>query len=353
MEGCLQFMAAASLSVLPLEDVMLADPLTAHLTQRLIRYAVHRRIRLEWPEAEGELEGRDVVNIFATMCELTRDDFMGLTTTPCPLGAMRLVNQIDVRCSTLREATRLAILAVSTMTQAAHINLTEDGKKATVDIMFDVGDKDPDHILCQWHMILWHKRSQWLIGAEIPLEQVELAQPMQLGFGAYARMFGSNCIFHSDKNRLTFAADLLDRRIIRTPQELDQMMKEITGNFVSPKTVSRTWKHQVKNVLQTDIANDRPMSTIESLADEMHISSQTLYRHLKAEGASYRSLKHEVRRDTALNAMSTQDITLGEASLKAGFAETNGLGRSLRSSSGTDASTLRQQVETWRASTQR
>jgi AraC-like DNA-binding protein len=324
---------------------MRADPLTSHLAQALARQTSLIRGNPVAPRAE--LQGWEVLKLFERVRDATGDAFMGLAASRCPPAALPLFSDIAVRCATLREAIELPFAFLGLVCGAARFKLVENGSTASVEITIESDGKDPDHILTQWHMITWHKLSQWLIGAEILLDRIEFSHPMQVGYSAYAKMFGSNCLFRCPVNRLSFSASYLDRRVVRTPADLEQLFKRVLGNFTEPTTLSRTWKQLAKRALQMDIVGDEKLSTIDRLADEFGVSGQTLRRRLKAEGTSYRLLKAEVRREAALDALSDNGATLSEASLKAGFAEPNGLTRALRSSKDLSPRKLREQVRLW------
>jgi AraC-like DNA-binding protein len=199
-------------------------------------------------------------------------------------------------------------------------------------------------------MIVWHKLPQWLIGAEIWLDRTEFDHPLDTSYSAYTAMFGGECVFNSDACRLVFARSYLDRRVIRRPSQGDQLKATTPGYFARPAFVAKSWRQLIRNVLRAEITGGNPPSTIEKLADEFGMSAQTLRRRLKAEGASYRTLKAEARLEIARNVLADETATLSEASIAAGFAESNALTRALRARKGLTSQDLRDQVLRWRAS---
>jgi AraC-like DNA-binding protein len=81
---------------------------------------------------------------------------------------------------------------------------------------------------------------------------------------------------------------------------------------------------------------------MEELAHTFGVSGQTMRRGLKAEGTSYRQVKAEARREVVLNNIADTSLTLSEISVLAGFAETNGLVRAMKSWTGLSPSAYRQ-----------
>jgi AraC-like DNA-binding protein len=83
---------------------------------------------------------------------------------------------------------------------------------------------------------------------------------------------------------------------------------------------------------------------MEQFAQEFDMCGQTLRRRLRAEGSSYRQLKAEARHEVALDGISDNRITLSEVSLMAGFADTNGLTRAMKSWTGFSPSEYRKRA---------
>jgi AraC-like DNA-binding protein len=292
--------------------------------------------------------GRDVMDFVDRLRRLTDDECMGLGAAPCAHGSSDFVIELGSRCATLREAITMGFRCMAMISKAIDFRLIEAGDKAVIDIREAPSERDPEHALADWSMIVWHKLPQWLIGAEIWLDRTEFDHALDAGYGAYTGMFGGDCVFNSDACRLVFARSYLDRRIIMTPDEAEILKSSTPGYFAKPAGLSTTWKQLIANRLRVDMASGDPPSTLDDLAEEFGVSGQTLRRRLAAEGSSYRALKAEARRQTALDALGDDRVTLSEASIAAGFAEPNALTRALRSRLGLSASDLREQVRRWR-----
>jgi AraC-like DNA-binding protein len=164
-------------------------------------------------------------------------------------------------------------------------------------------------------------------------------------------MFAGECVFNADAARLVFAASYLDRRIIRSGAEGERLKRETAGDLTRQVSVSRTWKQVIINMLRAQIAKGEPPSGIEEIAAELGLSSQTLHRRLKVEGVSFRGLKAEARMEIALDVLARRGA-VGEASIAAGFADTNALTRALKRSRGINSNELREQVKRWSAAAQ-
>jgi AraC-like DNA-binding protein len=297
----------------------------------------------EWPS-------RNVIDFIDELRRVTADEYMGLGASRCAVGASNFVIELGTRCDTLRDAISMGFRFMTIATDAIRFELLEQGDQAVIAIRQESSPRDPGHVLADWAMIVWHKLPQWLIGSEIWLDRTEFDHSLDASYSSYAAMFGGDCIFNSDACRLVFARSYLDRRIIRRPTQGDQLKATTPGYFAEPAFVAKTWKQLIRNILRTEIAEGDPPSTIDRLAAEFGVSSQTLRRRLKAEDASYRSLKAEARLEIARDVLAGQNATLSDASLAAGYAEPNALTRALKTTKGVSSKDLREQLLRWRAS---
>jgi AraC-like DNA-binding protein len=292
--------------------------------------------------------GSDVIEFVNRLRRATSDEFMGLAASPCALGCTDLLIDVSCRCETLREALALGIRILAVGADSVQVELIENGREAALEFSAGPGVQDPDPSLVDWLMIVWHKRAQWLIGSEIPLDRTEFAHPLDTHYSSYAQMFGGDCAFNAETSRFTFAKGFLDRRIVRTGADGEHMKGWMPGYFGNPVGLSKTWKQQIKSVLRVQIARGDAPSSVADLAREFGVGGQTLRRRLRAEGASYRSIKAQVRREFAIDVLADRGSTLADASIAAGFAEPNALTRALKAANGMNSSELRDEARRWR-----
>src|SRR5207245_70477 len=56
-------------------------------------------------------------------------------------------------------------------------------------------------------------------------------------------------------------------------------------------------------------------------AEQLHMSTSTLQRHLALEGTSFRALKDDLRRDLAIVRLNTSEVPLAALAAELGFAD--------------------------------
>jgi AraC-like DNA-binding protein len=268
------------------------------------------------------------------------DAFFGLAKSRCPANSSPFGVELMVLSDTLGEALDRYFRFYEVITDGLSLNLGVHGDSAEIEIIVADPMLDPRHFLPEWYTLRLRGLAQWLIGEEIPLVQVEFAHPRQLPASTYANVFGEQLAFDRPANRFAFPSRYLNRRIVRDVKELVSIW---SGEYDvdNPPHLHRTWSNRLKSSLRARLYRMAPIPTMEELAREFGVSSQTLRRGLKAEGTSYRQIKAEARREVVLNNISDTSLTLSQISVLAGFAEANGLVRAMKSWTGLSPSAFR------------
>jgi AraC-like DNA-binding protein len=293
--------------------------------------------------SEQQWNGADFAHFMRTIGFELDDAFFGLAKSPCPARSSQFGVELMVLSDTLGEALDRYARFYDVITDGLALNLEVKGAKAEVQITVADPSLDPRHFLVEWYATRLLGLAQWLIGHEIPQIEVEFSHPRHLPIGAYTSALGEHVTFGAPTNRLIFPRRHLDRRIIRDIKDL----AELSSNNFDPEQrnhLHRTWSSLLKSSLRASLYRMTPLPTMEDLAKEFGVSSQTLRRGLKSEGTSYRQIKAETRREVVVNNISDTSLTLGQISVLAGFAETNGLVRAMKSWTGLSLTAFRRAV---------
>jgi AraC-like DNA-binding protein len=326
-------------------DALPANQLIHHLATALLE-AGHRKgisglPTSEIPGASGKRwTGNDLARFMRIIGTELNDAFFGLAKSSCPAKSSSFGIELMMLSDTLDEALDRYFRFYEVITDGLRLSLSVDGKSAAIHIVAADPALDPCHFLTEWYAVRLRELAQWLIGEEIPLTGVDFAHTRQLTAPVYADVFGAPVAFNQPVSRFTFPSRYLNRRVVRDLRELS-VLSEGEYHPERPPPLHRTWRSMVQSALRGRLYRLAPMPTMEELAGDFAVSSQTLRRGLRTEGTSYRQIKWEARREVVLNNISDTNLTLSQISLLAGFAETNGLARALKSSSGLSPSAFR------------
>ncbi len=85
----------------------------------------------------------------------------------------------------------------------------------------------------------------------------------------------------------------------------------------------------------------RDMPELNDVASALEVHPQTLRRRLAAEGTTFKDIKNQVRRDTALHFLGKQGISIEEISYRAGFSESSAFIRAFKGWTGVTPYTYR------------
>lgn len=239
-------------------------------------------------------EEQDLLRFLQVLRNLVKDEFYGLASARCPPGVSDLGIELMALSENLGDALKKCCRFYAMVTDGLRFRLSEQKDVASIEIAAIDAAFDEHHFLIEWQVIRWYKLAQWLIGEKIPLLRVEFMHAAEIDRSEYAQVFGENCVFNGAHNRICFARKYLKRKVIRRLADFEATKFKSQG-LLSSADVYRTWRTLLKSSLRARLARKMPMPTMEELAFEFGVSSQTLRRKLKAENSSYRQLKAEAQ----------------------------------------------------------
>ena len=284
----------------------------------------------------------------AELCRISRnvklmmaDEFCGFTPSPLRLGSFEFMCGLAVRAGTLGSAFRHAFRFYAGNTDDIAFELLDDGEFATVQMRLAHPEADHYNFLYEWWFIVWSRLGGWLIDAEIPVLAIDFPHPQAGAPDEYAETFHGACRFSQPAARFSFSSQWLSRRIERRVEDMQAFLRPASFDLGQAIGPAGSFKALLKARLVRHLQATQQILSIEAAAAEYRVSSQTLRRRLERECTSYRLLKEEVRRETALQLLGAGGMTVGEASIRAGYAEANGLSRALKAWVGLNPSDYR------------
>ncbi len=324
---------------------MQSDEFIQDFTEALIESGIRHGIANLLPARPAGRcwSSEEFVNIMQIVGRALDDAHFGFGATRCPLQAQQFGVEVMLLSNTLGEALdrysrffQIASreLSIAIERTATHVNIELNGPGV---------DVDPRQFLIEWNSVRILGISQWLVGASFPAAEVTFMHKRRLPKAVYASVLGDRVLFEQPANRISFPIHELSRRVIFDAEDLTRLWsKRFEGN--SRNHLNENWSALVKSSLRSSLLRLEPLPTMEDLAGTFRVSSQTLRRGLKAEGLTYRAVKDSARREVVLNNIADTSLTLGQISVLAGFAETNGLERAMKNWTGLRPSDVRRNM---------
>lgn len=255
------------------------------------------------------------------------DEFMGLTQRRARFGIFTLLAERLIYCETLGEALQEARRFYSLVTGAVNLELEEEGPLTYFRLYLDKPELDPDSVLMELLMLVWHRFPSWLIGEVIPLHSVHMRMPRPAHADEYPLLFPCLSLFGQQYNALVMPTEVLQHTIHRGPQELKQYLAKVPLVWFRKQHFFPLQTQRVMQILKH--SEDLQSVSLEDIALQIHVTSRTLRRRLVAEGSRFQTLKDTVRRERAIFWLS-QDSSIKDTAQRCGYTETASFIRAFR-----------------------
>lgn len=283
-----------------------------HLAGYFARVALRRAVELGAPESvlldAGQLRANDLEDgdlrvspqqlggLFRAIWVALDDELMGFAAAPHRFGMFALMARSMASSSTLGDALRYSVRFYNLTSRAVRWELVEgDGVELR---LLPLGPRDdPQHFLEEFLLLVWHRFCNWLVGERIPLRQTQFSFAAPAHREEYRLMFPGPVVFDQPCSAIRFGSTWLDTPVSRTRQELRRYLQRLPDEWF----IKQNFDGAVATRVQDALMRAEQIPNLDQLAASWHLSGRTLHRQLSREGASFRRISEQVRRDRAVN----------------------------------------------------
>jgi len=142
----------------------------------------------------------------------------------------------------------------------------------------------------------------------------------------HRRFFQAKVAFGQQHDALVFTRALLDAPLPNRNERIRDHVQVMLEDMLQARQLGGVVQ-RVREDLRAEMQKD---ATLEGVAGRLGVSPRSLQRQLQSEGASFRKVLDEVRREFSLNLLRRRDLTLVEIASKLGFAEQSAFQRAFR-----------------------
>ena len=167
----------------------------------------------------------------------------------------------------------------------------------------------------------------WLIDSRIALLGAQFPFPAPPHHAVYGVLFACPALFDTAPSGIRFDARYLALALRRDERALQQMLQRALPLTVLPYRRDRLLVQRVRQALS---AHPVQTHSADALAALLNVSSRTLHRQLKEEGASLQALKDEVRRARAQDLLLRTSRPIKQVAEAAGFQNEKSFMRAFR-----------------------
>jgi len=177
-------------------------------------------------------------------------------------------------------------------------------------------------------LLIWHRFPSWLVGKVIPLQEVQFDYEEPLHSDEYRLMFPSPCRYQCNSNALIFERAAMELPVTQTTVELQHYLSEIPLPWFRKPDYRDSYTAQVNRFFEEGYFQED--TSLDVIAKKMHTTSRTLRRKLTAEGSSFQQLKDNNRRDSAINLLADNRVSIADVGRRIGFTETPAFTRAFK-----------------------
>ena len=277
-------------------------------------------------EPRARIDPEQFAQLMQLLWEVLGDEYMGFGHGTSKPGTFAMMCHASIHCRTLEKALQRGAMFYDLFPDTPAIRLQREGEWARLSID-NSNLNDPDHFLLESLLVIWHRLGSWLIGQRIRLEEATFSYAEPEHAKEYALLFPCPHHFATDANSLLFKARYLDMPLLQDERTLKHFLKHSPADLLARPDGGDSLVSQIRRLLGRDC---RHWPDLESVASQLHISPQTLRRHLREEGSRFQLLKDQLRRDLAIYHLGRHDLPLQDIAEQLGFSEPSAFHRAFK-----------------------
>ncbi|MFV3416041.1 AraC family transcriptional regulator [Pseudomonas nitroreducens] len=292
--------------------------------QALLRNAGIAPVILDEPRAR--IDPSQFTSLMQHLWEALDDEYMGLGSLPSKRGTFAMMCNAIIHCRTLEKALGRGSLFYGLFPEAPRIELVRDGDNARL-TLDETHLRDPDHFLAESLLLIWHRLASWLIGQRIRLEEATFSYPAPEHQAEYDLLFPCPRRFSASSTSLLLQARYLDMPLLQDERTLKHFLKDSPADLLARPDGGDSLTSQIRRLLGRDC---RSWPDLEQVAAQLHMSPQTLRRHLREEGPNFQELKDQLRRDLAIYYLGRDEHSIQDIADQLGFSEPSAFHRAFK-----------------------
>jgi len=263
----------------------------------------------------------------STMLAL-QDESLGYASRPVPIGSWSMMCHAVIGSGTLGQALHRFCRFYQLFDYGLHPVMVSGRESTRLELTEANRDGDPGAYYHELFLCNAHRFSNWLVQESLPLLAADLKHPPCARPVEYRQVFmGSPVHFGQDSSALHLAPALLERPLRQNETSLRHFLRHPVLFMLTQHFSSDSWTGQVRQMLR---GNMDTLPGLDEVAALLDIHPQTLRRRLTGEGTSFKDIKNQLRRDTALHFLGKQGLSIEEIALRAGFSESSAFIRAFK-----------------------
>jgi AraC-like DNA-binding protein len=157
----------------------------------------------------------------------------------------------------------------------------------------------------------------------------------------YERIYGAPVTFEAEWNAVLMDERWMSHKIALQPRYVFGILSERADALLRSLENSKTARGRVESLLMPIL--HKGDAGMETIAEKMGVSRQTLFRQLKAEGTTFEKVLDGLRHQLALQYLKAKKVSVNETAYLLGFSEPAAFSRAFKRWTGVNPRHMRQQ----------
>lgn len=267
------------------------------------------------------------------------DEALGYASRRMPVGCWSMMCHAVINSETLGQALSRYCRFFQLFDFAHHPILEEQGDIVRIAVRASQDSQPAAPFLTETMLFNAHRFASWLVQEHLPINLVTLDYPAQAQPRDYRHMFLANPVeFEHEEAAMVLSGTLLQKRVTQNEASLRHFLRHPVLILLTQGYASNSWTSRVRFIVRRQL-HDIP--ELSGVATALEVHPQTLRRRLSAEGTTFKDIKNQVRRDTALHFLGKQGLSIEEIAHRAGFSESSAFIRAFKGWTGVTPYTYR------------
>jgi AraC-like DNA-binding protein len=271
------------------------------------------------------------------------DEFFGQDSRRMKSGSFAMLCHSVLGCKDLGHAIERSLRFFGLIFDDFSGSLAREGREARILIQRRDAGAPPRIFGYEVLLLLLQGVACWLVGRRIPILRAEFAYPEPGHSAEYRLMFCNDLHFDQRRTGITFDAAYLGLPVVQDARTVKEFLRTAPENIVTKyknvSSVSARLRRRLRELLPGEVPD------FESLAAELNMTAATMRRRLAEEGASYQSIKDQLRRDLAISYLSHSDRSVMDIALELGFSERSAFHRAFQKWTGASPGEFRRGLQ--------
>lgn len=278
----------------------------------------------------GRVLDSQLTRLIQLVWESLEDEFMGFTERRCKRGAFAMACRLLSQCETVDAMFEQGVEFYRLLTDDISMEYRHDGEQRQLSVSMRRPELDAEHFFLEFWLVIWHRLVSWFCAQPIPLLTAHFAYPRSDYASEFAYQFACPCKFNAEQTAIWFPAQYGNLKPSRSTGEIARLLKHSPADFMTIPGNENSISQQLHRHLIDAQNAGEAWPDSEAMAQKLGLSAQSMRRKLRREGNSFNRVRDGLRRDIAIEKLTTQNMAVADVAEQLGFAEPRSFSRAFR-----------------------